>query len=219
MRYIAVWNVLLLVTAVILLVPLCGCDQKGEFNPIKSSLLDTPVVNGFWVYNAAGELIGSWGKPDFRDTNENPSAPQTSFNSRAYPNPVQLMSTTPIGFTISFALPESMKVWIWVVRARGPEEIEARFERAAGADYVVPSNVPTIVLLTDSTLGSGMHEVDWNFSSDDVGRTLQIGFYRLFLYAEGPTTSLSSHHDLMLLLGSDCRLAPPDLRPYLRCDY
>ncbi len=108
---------------------------------------------------------------------------------------------------------------MWVVRALGPEEIESQFVRAVGADYVVPSSVPTKVFIADSTLEPGVHLFQWIVGTDNAGRPLPSGFYRVFIYSKGPTTSFSSHHDMLLWLSRDCNLAPPDLRPYLHCDY
>ncbi|HVP06267.1 MAG TPA: hypothetical protein VMS71_00390 [Candidatus Acidoferrum sp.] len=213
MRQSAAWNVLLLVTAILILVPLSGCDQKGEFNPIRSTVLEVPEVYGFWAYDANGVLIGSWGKPRWRPPEYSSQPNLQGLTSIIYPSPVRSF----ISSNFRFAVPEQSRVWMWAVRALGPADIEAQIKNAVGATYVVPGGAPCKVFLQDSVFTAGYHEVVWDAKVDGVGLPLPTGFYRVYIYAKGSSRVWESTIDFILWMGEDCHLIPSELRPYLNC--
>jgi hypothetical protein len=196
----------------VLVLCLLACSSDSEFNPIASSSLDPPRVSGLWVYSAGGAYLGSWGVPHIRTTREEVSGTASRQPLSVYPNPASKpMPST----TISFATPEPAHVWIWVVRAIGPSEVEAAISQIAGANCVRPGGAPVAVLMNDQYVEVGVTSVDWNLSTDPSA----VGFYRVYLYAEySHGQTYHDYFDMLYWIGGNCELAPADLRPYLYCD-
>lgn len=183
------------------------CSRRGAVDPINQHYLDVPVVNGIWLYDADGIAVGVWGEP------YTPPYPygRTAI-SRVYPNPSTAVSTR-----VSIALPETSRVWMWVVRAVGPASIESQFKSLAGASVVIPAGVPLGDRMEGQTFTAGICSFVWN-AFDSLHSDLPSGFYRVYIHVEGDKgDNFDGSVDLLFVREANCSAIPWELRELVSC--
>ncbi len=185
-----------------------SCSDRHGVDPINQRVFDIPHVNGIWMYNAAGVAIGSWGTPWVPPTRYRPVAEIT----RTYPNPA-----VAVDVSVGFDLPTQGLLWLWIVKAVGPSEIEAQFESFGGAAINIPAGMPVTKIFEGQHLVEGSHRVGWSTLGSD-GRRWPSGFYRINLHFEGDNGLIQDNvKDLLLIWEVECESIPWELREVVSC--
>jgi hypothetical protein len=144
---------------------LTSCSSDRETNPINARYLDEQRSSE-WVEQHIGAVIGA-------SVGELTLYPVLS----VFPNPFNPHTT------ISFAVPDSQYVWLWIAQVVDLSEYQIDDWSHSGAVLNVPDGAPVIVFMAGyKTVGS--HQVVWD-GTDLFGNRVPSGIYRIFWVA-GP---------------------------------
>ena len=219
--------------SILSLCAVAGCStQNNLVAPLRAPGFDQPVATGIYVTTIDPTPIDTWGNPSFQLT---PTASGNSLSyampaeeaqgrfhalsktsdtaalgivgplrmqlELPYPNP------TIVGSDISFALPRTALVSLWIVRARWVGDPSEDLSNVDGGVVITPQVVAVANLIVYRSTAAGFYRYSWNGQADD-GKLVSPGFYRVYLKVDEG------------LMWSDIFLyrqitdLPPDLRKY-----
>ena len=138
-----------------------SCDKNVGEEVLYSPDLKMPVVTGLYFSGEASpEVLGVWRNP--------------SGHSFCYPS---------IGHVIyfRFSIPNELRVKVWLVPARSPEQNSEDILKQFNAYYAKASGMAVAVLMNDSKQ-AGTYQIECNFK-DSNGNLLPEGFYRIYIQA------------------------------------
>ena len=186
-----------------------SCSGTNESDlPLHAPGLSTPVVTGLRITTSAGPaVVATWGNPgepvdppvhhyngDRQDTlvPELGGIPVSYLCAALYPNPSDGQTV------LTFALPRTSRVDLWIVRARWWESPNMDVIPVLGSTVSVPSNRAIKTLIRNTDRWAGTYQVIWD-GRDDNGDLVPSGFYRVYLQAD----NYSSWRDMFLYRSLD----------------
>jgi hypothetical protein len=204
----------------------CHSPNDSEIVP-SSPDMSQPIVTGIYITNAFGpDPIGVWGNPSDGSSTVSVSYPNFSIADgvshpvdsplrkagavspgvlttslkldNPYPNPFNG------GVVISFSIPTTSKVELFVVPARLADDLSYDICSYSGAIAASPLRTAIAILVFEPKT-AGMFVCNWN-SRDQNGNVLPDGFYRIYLRVN----NMVCWHDV--LLANDVASLPPGLR-------
>jgi hypothetical protein len=140
---------------------LLSCDKSVDEEVMYSPDLKMPVVTGLYISGEASpEVLGVWRNP----------------SGHSFCNP-------SIGHVIyfKFSIPSELRVKVWLVPARLPEQNSEDILKQFNAYYAKASGVAVAVLMNE-TKSAGNYQIECNFR-DSNGNQLPEGFYRIYIQA------------------------------------
>lgn len=159
-----------------------------------------PIVTGIRLTAETGQKMGTWGNPT-----DGPEPVGSSGRPRGLfalaPNPS--VGTTPL----RYRLEKRSTVRLWVVRARLAGAIGPDMESIIGAQVVAPRMIVVRTLDSGSAREAGDHVMEWD-ATDDTGRRVPEGFYRIFLSIDNTIywrdlLLVDTYEDVRAILGID----------------
>jgi len=191
---------------ILLLVFLFSCKSPNENEiPILSPDMSQPIATGIYITSANGpDPIGVWGNPSDGSSTISVGYPVFSINSvksmdtilvlkrdsvvhqvsviptavklnNPYPNPADVYG----GCIISYSLPLTSSVELYVVPARWYNDNNNDVNSSAGAITAAPKRT-AIAVLVRTKQAAGMYSCHW-LDRDQNGNPLPAGFYRIYL--------------------------------------